>query len=225
MTFQYRNNFSLCLTCRCSFGGEWWLADPTIRVIFLFERQEDTRRTCYPNANCAPGKIGTILISSAASMTADRSLVHSMKRRCEYTDQDLQVQAQAGSTSTSSDVLLEQLSTNDFPVALFLDLQVFKQFNIELRAPRLPIPRGVAEVIEDANRIHEISSSYFKTVHPWFPVISRNKFYGNLLNRASYQDCDLALLVLCMRLILHQPSNSGTRTHSRLYVKAKKYIL
>jgi hypothetical protein len=158
-------------------------------------------------------------------MTADRSLVHSMKRRCEYTDQDLQVQAQAGSTSTSSDVLLEQSSTNDFPVALFLDPQVFKQFNIELRAPRLPIPQGVAEVIEDANRIHEISSSYFKTVHPWFPVISRTKFYGNLLNRASYQDCDLALLVLCMRLILHQPSNSGTRTHSRLYVEAKKYVV
>jgi hypothetical protein len=58
----------------------------------------------------------------------------------------------------------------------------------------------VRELIGDDGEIRLMASNYFNTIHTYFPIISKQRFYSTLMNPLSQPRADVALLVLCMRL-------------------------
>jgi hypothetical protein len=70
----------------------------------------------------------------------------------------------------------------------------------------MPIPRYVMDLIGDDNEIRRVALKFFETIHTYFPIISKQRFYSTLMNPLSQPRADVALLVLCMRLTTLVPS-------------------
>jgi hypothetical protein len=100
--------------------------------------------------------------------------------------------------------------SNNFPVAYFLDHQVFKQCQLTIHTPQLCLPYGLLNVVKTSDSIKHVADQFFSSVHLWLPIVSRSRFYGSVLLHAPPKDADLAVLVVSMKLVLPQHDNSQT---------------
>ncbi|KAL7939407.1 hypothetical protein V8C35DRAFT_275235 [Trichoderma chlorosporum] len=116
----------------------------------------------------------------------------------------------------------------EFPAVYFVDRYVFQQHRIHVPAA-LPGTRafpthfiGAAEVERDS-----YISAFFNGVHKWLPILDEERFHARLSGKTPAElPADVALLLLCMRLIASPPSESsrnGTRTD--IYLAAKQGFL
>jgi hypothetical protein len=113
------------------------------------------------------------------------------------------------------------------PAVFFLDFELFQQNPIEISNIILPIPPSVVSLIRDTTAIRLVASQYFGSIHIWLPFISKMRFYKNVLNTLSQPRADVALLLLCMKLIAASPSEQEAveGPQSRLYLTAKRFLL
>ncbi|KAL4923295.1 uncharacterized protein BDV17DRAFT_277412 [Aspergillus undulatus] len=92
--------------------------------------------------------------------------------------------------------------------------------------PSSSSPEGI--VCREAQRIltptglylDEVSVRYFESVHCYFPIITRQRFHGQLISFGSHPRADFSILLLCMALHLNQPENKRIDT-ATLYFATK----
>ncbi|KFY94887.1 hypothetical protein V500_03012 [Pseudogymnoascus sp. VKM F-4518 (FW-2643)] len=112
-----------------------------------------------------------------------------------------------------------------FPAAFFLDPRVFQRGQLDTRIGGLSVPRQVHNLIGDLTDIRAVAANYFENVHPYMCIISKQRFYTQLLNPLSQPRPENALLLLCVRLITLTPSPSADDPPMKapLYLAAKSF--
>ena len=127
----------------------------------------------------------------------------------------------------------------DASTVYFLAPHIFNQARLELPRRELPIPAEIATLLGDASSIHNIATTFFRTVHRWLPIISKRSFFSYLLNPLTRRRTELSLLALCMKLCCTSPDDAdanadaglveglvtGERERLRLYRAAKQFHL
>ncbi|KAJ4854256.1 fungal zn(2)-Cys(6) binuclear cluster domain-containing protein [Trichoderma breve] len=112
----------------------------------------------------------------------------------------------------------------EFPSVYFVDRDVFRQHRIHVPTA-CPGTSAFPTVFIGATLAEQDSyvSAFFNGVHRWLPVLDEERFRGRLLGKTPAElPADVALLLLCMRLITSAPSESsrnGTRTDLHLAAK------
>lgn len=116
-----------------------------------------------------------------------------------------------------------QLQQN-FPAVFFLDPKVFRYYGVEIPKPISPIPSSFADYIGD---IRHVAADFFNNIHVWMPIISKKRFYENLLNPLMQPRIDVAILMYCMKLITVSPSEdkNGGNPKTSHYLTAKRILL
>jgi hypothetical protein len=95
--------------------------------------------------------------------------------------------------------------------------------NLEIK---VPIPRNVLQFLGDLHHISEVQEEYFRTINPFFPMISTKLLQISLHHSHTEPRADFALLLVCMKLITSKPMASGAgSTRSDLYLCAKSFYL
>ncbi|KKP05384.1 hypothetical protein THAR02_02489 [Trichoderma harzianum] len=112
----------------------------------------------------------------------------------------------------------------EFPSVYFVDRDVFRQHRIHVPTA-CPGTSAFPTVLIGATLAAQGAyvSAFFNGVHRWLPVLDEERFRGRLLGKTPAElPADVALLLLCMRLITSAPSESsrnGTRTDLHLAAK------
>ena len=142
--------------------------------------------------------------------------------KCEYTS--------AASPSSSSTLSNEQYSSvqepqdhkTKFPAVYFLDADIFQRGQLEIPKVSIPIPQYVRDLIGPDSEIRLMAVKFFETIHTYFPIISKQRFYSTLMNPLSQPRADVALLVLCMRLTT-LPRSKDPMVITPEYMAAKRF--
>lgn len=167
-----------------------------------------------------------------------------MGRECDYSDQlprDPEVRIQEledlvarlmNQTQTPSSTLSYNSETTFgfvhphphrfFLRSMFLDADISELLDAPVIASGAPIPREVSDALGTRSDIDVIISHYFQTIDTWMPIISRSRL-ETLIDMASTEmRSDLALLLLCMKLIQEVPIYDDAE-RAPLYIVSKRF--
>ncbi|KAE9368102.1 hypothetical protein N431DRAFT_494935 [Stipitochalara longipes BDJ] len=114
---------------------------------------------------------------------------------------------------------------SNFTAVFFLDSKLFRQSQMEIPRATFPVPSAITDLIGDAEGVRTLATQYFDSIHIWLPFISKKRFYQILLRPLSQPRADVALLLLCMKLITWTSSEAMEDPHSPLYFAAKRFLL
>lgn len=127
------------------------------------------------------------------------------------------------SPSSGIETAVTANNASTFPATFFLDAEVFTESQMTVTKPPIPVPPEVLAALGTSILdIQDIVDRYFANVHTWLPFISRKRMELTLTNPALELSFDLALLLLCMKLIVHVPSGGPQSVRSPLYALAKR---
>lgn len=100
------------------------------------------------------------------------------------------------------------LPPSTFPALYFVDPSVFHNHHVEL--PRVSIPSYVAGELGSNQQQEQIGRLFFHTIHSWFPMVSRKRFYDDLhVSAEGFGPAgDLGFLLLAMKLMTWRPPSS-----------------
>lgn len=82
----------------------------------------------------------------------------------------------------------------------FLSPEVFHHAQLEIPRPNVPISHEITEMVGDPAKIRTVAETYFKTVHDWWPIISKRRFYQVLMSPLAQRRAELYLVTLSMKL-------------------------
>lgn len=202
------------------------------------ERQETMRQEISPMLTLCSVSLRRIhKVWTLDAIVFTKPYISSRKRlQCEYTsrrrkkarpsEHDQADVALAGESEIQHDhttSIGSSLSLRQSPLlaVYFLDSTAFHRAYLTLPRADPPVSKAVADLIGDAACIHSTAEIYFKTIHFWMPIVSKNLFYQHLLNPLSQRRTELSLLIICMKLISsHPPPLSDS-----LYKTAKQFHL
>jgi Fungal specific transcription factor domain len=119
--------------------------------------------------------------------------------------------------STSRDNI-SQSSQSSLSAIYFLDIGAFRRARLQLQHVELECSKDVTDLVGTLSIIHTTAETYFSIVHLWMPIISKSRFYQQLLHPLCNRQTELSLLVLCMRLV----SSSYTSSDDLTYQTAKR---
>jgi hypothetical protein len=130
---------------------------------------------------------------------------------------------QAGDAVLSPKNRPNQFAVNAFPAVFFLDSEIYQESRFDIPHPAISVPEEVLELLrEDDNG--GMVESYFSTIHKWLPVVSRKRLFLTLSGPNACQGAELALLLLCMKLITHIPPQDSLSAQDTLYLTAKTFF-
>ncbi|KIW19214.1 hypothetical protein PV08_03508 [Exophiala spinifera] len=141
-----------------------------------------------------------------------------------------------GGVSISAAAAAADSNAARFPAMFFLDAEVYESSGQSAVAqkPTVPIPPEVLAMLGSSILdIQDIVGRYFENIHTWLPFISRKRMELTLTNPGLEMTFDLALLLLCMKLITLGPlpmgfggGGDGVQQHTRgpLYTLAKRTL-
>jgi len=112
-------------------------------------------------------------------------------------------------------------NSSDFPNAFFLDVDVFREQKLKGPRPQLMVPGHVFGVIGDEMQIQSTIGAYFVSTFTWMGIVSKKKLYRDTPIPSIALEADVALLVLCMKLINDKVGDQDPRT--TLYSIAKDF--
>lgn len=69
-----------------------------------------------------------------------------------------------------------------------------------------------------------VINEYFSTVHKWMPIVSPQRFAREMPHQFWNGNPDMALLILCMKLIISKPQDGIECAHNRIYLCAKRFV-
>jgi hypothetical protein len=175
-----------------------------------------------------------LLFGTLLTFLSDHGLTNGMKcirldRTCEYPagrkpyGSRLSDQAQPASPAASVAASGEVGSL--FPDALFLDSELFNSVSHSTlrNAHAHPVPAQVSQLLRpDADVICE---TYFNAIDTWFPFVSKKRLAQCIQASLPTETSELALLLLCMKLITDTPQlNNTSAVESVLYRVARDYL-
>jgi hypothetical protein len=88
----------------------------------------------------------------------------------------------------------------EFPSVFFLSPEVFHHAQLEIPRPHVPISHEITEMVGDPIQIQAVAETYFRTVHGWWPIISKRRFYQVLMSPFAQRRQELYLVTLSMKL-------------------------
>lgn len=114
-----------------------------------------------------------------------------------------------------------------FPATYFLDPKVFWKNHNAVPTAILPVRSSIAELIGDVAAQRDVAVEYFDTIHIWMPFISKKRFLHWILSPLAQPRADVALLVLCMKLVTWLPSQQKIidNPENLQYLAAKQFLL
>ncbi|GAM38710.1 hypothetical protein TCE0_033f09660 [Talaromyces pinophilus] len=115
-----------------------------------------------------------------------------------------------------------QSSNTEASAIYFLAPHIFRQAQLELPRPDIPIPAEVSSLIGDTSSIREIANTFFSTIHFWLPIVFKKGFFVSLLSPWTQRQTELSLLALCMKLCNTAPSEDES-PNNFLYRTAKRF--
>lgn len=125
-----------------------------------------------------------------------------------------------GSTPT-----LDRLPVSHDTALSFIAPDVSREAQLEIARVELPIPSAVAALVGDVAKIRETAAKFFNSTMDWMPIISRRRFYNNLLNPLSPRRSELSLLALCMQLYITPLPEGCEDGRTAMYRTAKQFYL
>ncbi|RFU26305.1 hypothetical protein B7463_g10029, partial [Scytalidium lignicola] len=90
-----------------------------------------------------------------------------------------------------------------FPIAFFLDPEFLTLIAHSALYSHRPAPLMVMEYI--GSDVADLCQLYFLTIHQWFPFIIKKRLLQNLARFEHNHEADIALLLLCMKLLSTPP--------------------
>jgi hypothetical protein len=173
------------------------------------------------------------------------SLCTRLLRRCDYRDapssarsddfvelrqkvQELEARLESKQSGNGNSVVSpshrsNQFAVNTFPAVFFLDSELYQESRLEVPRPNISVPDEVLALLRDGD-IPGMVELYFSTIHKWLPVVSRKRLILTLGSPTAEQGAELALLLLCMRLITQIPPDDSRSTQNTLYLTAKTFF-
>jgi Fungal specific transcription factor domain/Fungal Zn(2)-Cys(6) binuclear cluster domain len=130
---------------------------------------------------------------------------------------------QAGNGVLSPNNRLTQFAVNTFPAVFFLDSEIYQESRFDIPRPAVSVPEEVLELLKEDD-IGGMVESYFSTIHKWLPIVSRKRLFLTLSSPNACQGAELALLLLCMKLITHMPPDDSRSAQNPLYLTAKTFF-
>ncbi|KAF6814743.1 fungal specific transcription factor domain-containing protein [Colletotrichum plurivorum] len=128
----------------------------------------------------------------------------------------------AATAYTPLEPLWEQPQTaTQFPPDVFLDISTFESMNQPAHRPFIEIPAEVLQYLGDDEQVQRSATTYFATVHPWLPIVSKKRM--NMGVALSQGGPDLAMLFLAMKLVTSTPAAGVGVAQSPLYRAAKRF--
>jgi Fungal specific transcription factor domain len=100
---------------------------------------------------------------------------------------------------------------------------MFESFGLEIPRAGASIPSYVKEIIGDSASIKITATEFFNTIHVWFPILSKTKFYSQVLNPLSQLRADVALLIMSIKLLTWYPSKHDSAPRTLLYKLTKRF--
>lgn len=113
---------------------------------------------------------------------------------------------------------------NNFPLAYFLDYQIFEHCEISIQNPWFSLPSSDFDDIKSIKVVRKILDRFFETIHLWLPILSRRKLYGLVLHQQPRQQDDMNLLVMSMCILTHQ-QQEGRQRHERIHSMLKHQLI
>ncbi len=127
-----------------------------------------------------------------------------------------------GSDLSSSESPREDQSTG-FPTLFFLDGEIFHEGRLSVQKPNLTVPRDVTATLGSMIDIGDVAERYFENVHLWLPIVSKKRMQLTLSAPRFELSADLALLLLCMKLITQSSHGSPEAAQTALYNLVKRH--
>ena len=125
--------------------------------------------------------------------------------------------------------MLAELSSISLSTAMLMD-SLSNVFSSNTAAPNQKpdvasqVYSQICHIIRaDGHYIHHFTSRYFRGVHRWLPIISRNRFNKRLGDFGNAPSADFSILLLTIRLITQHPSRDSGKDQDRevLYIATK----
>ena len=173
------------------------------------------------------------------------SLCTRLARRCDYRDapssassgdfvelrqkvQELEARLESKQGGSGNGVVSpshrsNQFAVNTFPAVFFLDSELYQESRLEIPRPNICMPDEVLALLRDGD-ITGMVELYFSTIHKWLPVVSRKRLILTLESPTAEQGAELALLLLCMRLVTQIPPHDSRSAQNTLYLTAKAFF-
>ncbi|KAL7933186.1 hypothetical protein V8C35DRAFT_322578 [Trichoderma chlorosporum] len=190
---------------------------------------------------------GTLLTSSTSENVTAIKVFQSVSNvkewRCDYE----YIEERSPSTSEESDSFQEKyfsvhsatsipnpytLPPSNFPALYFVDPSVFDNHHVDLPRATEILPSYVVGELGSDQQHEYIGRLFFHTIHAWFPIVSRKRFYDELHESAEGLGtaADLGFLLLSMKLITWRPPSSegdvpveGQTARAATYRAAKQF--
>jgi hypothetical protein len=84
------------------------------------------------------------------------------------------------------------------------------------------IPEYASLEIGDFGQRRMIATQFFSTIHLWMPIVSKQRFFSDLLNPLTIIHSDIALLCLSMKLVMLSPH--APDFHPPTYLAARQFL-
>ncbi|KAL7907559.1 hypothetical protein GGI35DRAFT_454400 [Trichoderma velutinum] len=114
---------------------------------------------------------------------------------------------------------LSELDELDLLAASFLDPDHYILAQLETKKKDVGITKTVADLVGSVSDIQAAAQVFFETIHVWMPIVSKQQFQKNLLQRLAFRRAELFLLILAMKLC----SSRVTVAKSMLYRTVKQF--
>ncbi|KAL1868430.1 hypothetical protein VTK73DRAFT_3696 [Phialemonium thermophilum] len=130
-------------------------------------------------------------------------LCRKTRRICEYP-----MDSPQSGLGSPSDSAHQTLTRQPEVASFFLDAYVFSRQKTAIRPLPLSIPPDILEALQDGDQVQKDVDLYFRTVHVFFPIVSRLRL-SQFMSTASEPHLDLALLLLTFRLMTSLPDRGS----------------
>ncbi|KAL8706161.1 MAG: hypothetical protein Q9201_000739 [Fulgogasparrea decipioides] len=152
-------------------------------------------------ANGAPGSYMEVSATACLNCRAK-------KRKC-----DMLMTGCMGCKRKSTLLDSEQSSKQPaFPPFFFLDYSIFQYHQQQIPKISIPLPRQVLDATQDP---YLVARQYFLHIHPFFPFISKKRFFDSLPIFPARPDVDVTILLFCMKLIVRPPKDDPLDKNGR----------
>ncbi|QKX61941.1 uncharacterized protein TRUGW13939_09097 [Talaromyces rugulosus] len=164
-------------------------------------------------------KTGRVCDYSSPPQVTPESEISALQRRVQELEEHVrQFPVQMPSVSSTSGPVDSNLSIQAF----YLDSEVWSSLKFPDRPAQILAPDDICAALGDQADIDSIKTGYFQSIHVWLPFVSKIRVSRLTQVPQSCPKTDIALLLLCMRLIQEVPDRYGPHSLD-LYNLAKEF--
>lgn len=165
------------------------------------------------------GKLSSSIEKEIFDYNIDVSIVR-YGRECVYLLRDDSVSMSSVESTSLSPVKATQESEESSHAVFFLDSVLFRRSMNRLPELELSFKDPLLSYIGDIASDRDFVRSYFRTIHPSMPFLSKKKFTERILNPLSPPRPASMLLIATMKLLADQLPDQGPRCEAYYSIKS-----